>query len=103
MKKKWLLLMILVIASIECFAKTSSNAATMLWEKPISTVADSVRGPVAMGISTISIVVAGLAWMFTEGGNMMGKMIKIALGAIIVFGVLILLYNLFGAKAGFII
>ena len=97
-KNKLFLASILLANGIQCLAKENK---AMVWEKPASAIADSVKGPVAMAISTIAIVIAGLAWSFTDGGNFMGKAIRIVLGVVIAFGVSTLLAGVFGATAGF--
>lgn len=84
-------------------ALAKSGGAGMVWEKPITNITKSISGPVAMGISTIAIVIAGLTWSFTDGGNMMGKAIKICLGVIIAFGAVTLITNIFGGGAGMLI
>lgn len=99
--KKLLLLGAIVLNGIATFA--TENATAMVWEKPAKAISTSIQGPVAMAISTIAIVVAGLAWSFTDGGNFMGKAIRIVLGIVIAFGAVTLITNVFGGGIGALI
>lgn len=39
----------------------ASSSSGMPWESPLSKVVDSITGPVAFGISTLGVVVAGMS------------------------------------------
>lgn len=85
-----------LIASVNTFAQNAN--ANMVWEKPAQQIRDSISGPVAGAVSLIAVVVAALAWSFTDGGNLMGKAIKIVIAFAIVGGAATLLVNVFGIK-----
>lgn len=69
------------------------------WESPLKMVGDSIRGPVAMTISLIAIVVAGamLAWG-GEINDFAKKIIMLVLVIAIIVGAAGLLQNLFGVS-----
>ena len=55
------------------FAKTGSGGGGgMPWESGLQTVRDSIKGPVAVGVSLIAIVASGVMLVF--GGDMQGFM-----------------------------
>lgn len=90
---------IFLISSLNSFASSTG----MVWEGPLDKIKASIQGPVAMGISIIAVIVAGLAWTFTDGGNMMGKSIKIVAGLAIALGAATFIANVFGKASGFMI
>ena len=97
------LLMLLAILTVNSVTTLASENSSMVWETPAKAISTSIQGPVAMAVSTIAIVVAGLAWSFTDGGNFMGKAIRIVLGVVIAFGAVTLITGVFGGGAGALI
>ncbi|MCI7224321.1 MAG: TrbC/VirB2 family protein [Fusobacterium gastrosuis] len=86
-----------IFLSVSSFATTNAN---MIWEKNTKDISASVSGPVAMGIGTITIVVAALGWAITDGGTLTGKAIKLVLALTIAGGATALTYGLFGLTGG---
>lgn len=80
-----LLVLILGIAS-QAFAAS----AGMPWEGPLDRLVQSLAGPVAKGIGTISLVACGLGAAFSEGHGMK-KFLWAGLGLVIVFAIPFLL------------
>jgi type IV secretion system protein VirB2 len=39
------------------------------WETAVQTLATSISGPIARGLGLVAIVIGGLTWAFTEGGD----------------------------------
>jgi type IV secretion system protein VirB2 len=89
-----------LVINIVTFASTNSN---MVWETPTNTIQKSITGPVAKAVALISIAIAGMAWAFTDGGNMMGKAIRIVAALAIVGGAATLVSSVFGVSGGAII
>lgn len=97
MKKMWLTLGVLFIISANVFA---SGNGGMVWEKPATSISKSISGPVAGVVALIAIVIAALAWTFTDGGSLMGKAIKMVIGFAIVGSAAVFLNSVFGISTG---
>ncbi len=93
MKKILLGMMAFLITSMSSFA---TGAGGMVWEKPATGIAKSISGPVAGVIALVAVVVAALTWAMSEGGNMMGRVIKIVIGLAVAGGAAIVVSTLFG-------
>ena len=92
-KKMVLRIIALSTLNINSFA---TGAGGMVWEKPTTSIAKSISGPVAGVIALVSIVVACLAWSFTDGGNMMGKAIRIVVSLAVIGSAALFLSTVFG-------
>lgn len=92
-KKMVLRIIALSTLSINSFA---TGAGGMVWEKPTTSIAKSISGPVAGVIALVSIVVACLAWAMTDGGNMMGKAIRIVVSLAVIGSAALFLSTVFG-------
>jgi type IV secretion system protein TrbC len=68
----------LLNAQVAIAAGTGGGIPAM--EQPLTTVADSMTGPVARGFVMVSVVMAGVTYMFTDHGTGMRQASKIALG-----------------------
>lgn len=60
----------------------ASSSSGMPWESPLSKVVDSITGPVAFGISTLGVVVAGMSLAF--GGQLDGFIQKLAILSLVI-------------------
>ena len=60
----------------------ASTSSGMPWEGPLMKVVDSITGPVAFGISVLSIAMAGLSLAF--GAQLDGFVQKLAIIALVV-------------------
>ncbi|WP_314292905.1 TrbC/VirB2 family protein [Fusobacterium periodonticum] len=83
----------------------SSNALAtggggMVWEKPATSISKSISGPMAGVVALVVIIVAALTWAMTDGGNMMGKSIKIVVAFAIVGSAAVFINSLFGIATG---
>ncbi len=94
---KFKVMLLIGIINITSFATTNSD---MVWEKPTESIQESITGPVAKGIALISIAIAGMAWAFSDGGNMMGKAIRIVAALAIVGGAATLVASVFDIGGG---
>jgi len=54
--------------------------ASMPWDTPLTTIKDDLTGPVAQGVTVITIVITGLMIAFGEGGAAGRKMMQIVFG-----------------------
>jgi trbC/VIRB2 family len=82
-KKLLMGMLALSVISSNAFATGSGG---MVWEKPSSSIAKSISGPVAGVVALVVVIVAAFAWAMTDGGNMMGKCIRIVAALAIVGG-----------------
>lgn len=82
----FLLLIFIVGTASQAFAAS----AGMPWEGPLDRLVQSLTGPVAKGIGTISLVACGLGAAFSEGHGMK-KFLWAGLGLVIVFAIPFLL------------
>jgi len=93
-----------VVAGLSlCFWTTPLLAATgtgLPWESSLTTIVNSLTGPVALLISTAAIIITGFTVMFSEGGSMMRRAAGVGLGISIVAGSTTILANVFGLTTG---
>ncbi len=78
----------------------ASSSTGMPWEDPLSSLVDSITGPVAFGISVLAIVASAVTLIF--GGEISGfikTMIYIALVIAVIVGATNLLTSLFGISS----
>jgi type IV secretory pathway VirB2 component (pilin) len=62
-----------------------ASGTSMPWETPLQNIVDSVTGPVAKGVASLAIVVAGLGMAMGEGGGFFRKAAGIVFGIAIAF------------------
>lgn len=87
MKKKFLLILFMMFA-FTSFAYAGNN--TLPFESALSTISDSISGPVAMAIGVAAFAVAGIAYLFAPDMN---NIVKGLMGVCIALGIV------FGGKA----
>lgn len=75
----------------------ASSSSGMPWEGPLSKVVDSITGPVAFGISTLGVVVAGMSLAF--GGQLDGFVQKLAIISLVI-ALIVLATNVLSALFG---
>ncbi|MBI1684201.1 TrbC/VirB2 family protein [Caulobacter hibisci] len=63
----------------------ASGSGSMPWDNMLTTVADSITGPVAKAAGVIAIAVTGLGFAFSEGGSWMRKGIGVLFGLAVAF------------------
>ena len=81
-------------------ALASGSGTAMPWEGPLTTIMDSLAGPVAKAIGVIAIVMTGLGFAFAEGGSAMRKGIGIVFGLAIAFTATTFVSSFFNLTAG---
>ena len=96
MKKTKKLLIGMLALSIISSNAFATGSGGMVWEKPSSSIAKSISGPVAGVVALIVVIVAAFAWAMTDGGNMMGKCIRIVAALAVVGGAATFLSVVFG-------
>lgn len=72
----------------------------MPWEGPLEQVVDSITGPVARAAAVISIVIAGITIIFSEGGGGVRKLAFVGLGIAIMFAAVSFFMDFFGFAGG---
>lgn len=100
--RKYFFILILGLFAAE-LAMAATSGGGLPWESPLSTIKDSLTGPVAGVISLVAIVVSGVALIF--GGDFSGfvrGLINVVLVISIVIGASSLLSNLFGSSGAVI-
>ena len=81
-------------------AWASSSGTAMPWEAPLTTIQNSLAGPVAKAIGIIAIVITGLGLAFAEGGSAVRKGIGIVFGLAIAFTATTFISSLFNMTSG---
>lgn len=81
-------------------AWASSSGTAMPWEAPLTTIQNSLSGPVAKAVGIIAIVITGLGFAFAEGGSAMRKGIGIVFGLAIAFTATTFLTSFFNITSG---
>jgi len=72
---------------IVCVLASPAHAAGsgMPWEGPLQSILESIEGPVAQILGSITIIFSGLALGFGESGGGMRKLLQIVFGLSIAF------------------
>ena len=78
----------------------AASSTTLPWESSLSTIVNSLTGPVAVLVSTAAVIITGFVVMFSEGGSMMRRAAGVGLGISIVAGATTILANVFGLATG---
>jgi type IV secretory pathway VirB2 component (pilin) len=95
---------VMLAASVGLLLATPAWAAgggtAMPWEGPLTTVMQSLSGPVAKAVGIIAIVLTGLGFAFAEGGSAMRKGIGIVFGLAIAFTATTFVSTFFNLTAG---
>jgi type IV secretion system protein VirB2 len=81
-------------------AWAAGTGTAMPWEAPLTTIENSLAGPVAKAIGIIAIVITGLGFAFAEGGSAMRKGIGIVFGLAIAFTATTFVTSFFNVTAG---
>jgi len=81
-------------------ALAAGSGTAMPWEGPLTTIMNSLAGPVAKAIGVIAIVITGLGFAFAEGGSAMRKGIGIVFGLAIAFTATTFVTSFFNLTAG---
>ncbi len=81
-------------------AWASGSGTAMPWEAPLTTIMNSLAGPVAKAVGVIAIVVTGLGFAFAEGGSAMRKGIGIVFGLAVAFSATTFITSFFNLTAG---
>jgi len=78
----------------------ASSGTAMPWEAPLTTIQDSLAGPVAKAIGIIVIIITSLGFAFAEGGSFMRKGLGIVFGLAIAFTATTFVSSFFNVTAG---
>jgi type IV secretory pathway VirB2 component (pilin) len=81
-------------------ASASSTTTALPWEGPLTTISNSLTGPVAQAVCLIVIVVTGLMLAFGEAGGTGKKMLRIVFGVAIALGAANFIASVFGSSSG---
>jgi type IV secretion system protein VirB2 len=84
-------------------ALASSSSSGMPWETPLTTIQNSLQGPVAKAIAVIVIITTGLSLAFGDGGGGFRRLIQIVFGLSIAFGAVSILTSVFQFSGGALI
>jgi len=85
---------VLLLLAPDLMATTSTS---MAWEGPLTKVVDSIKGPVAFGISIIAIVAVGTGLLF---GGEIGTFMKTALYLALVISLVVFATNILTGAFG---
>jgi type IV secretory pathway VirB2 component (pilin) len=78
------LITLILVPSALAVAATAGGGG-MPWEGPLTSLLDSLTGPVARVIGAVAIIALGIGIAFSEGGSMMKKVLWLVLGLTIAF------------------
>ena len=81
-------------------AWASSSGTAMPWETPLTTIQNSLSGPVAKAVGIIAIVLTGLGFAFSEGGSVLRRGIGIVFGLAIAFTATTFISSFFSMTSG---
>jgi len=81
-------------------AWASSSGTAMPWEAPLTTIQNSLSGPVAKAVGIIAIVITGLGFAFAEGGSAMRKGVGIVFGLAVAFTATTFISSFFNITSG---
>ena len=81
-------------------AWAAATGTAMPWEAPLTTIENSLAGPVAKAIGVIAIVITGLGFAFAEGGSAMRKGIGIVFGLAVAFTATTFVTSFFNVTTG---
>ena len=81
-------------------AWAAGTGTAMPWEAPLTTIENSLAGPVAKAIGVIAIVITGLGFDFAEGGSAMRKGIGIVFGLAVAFTATTFITSFFNITSG---
>lgn len=103
MKKRYVgevlfLTVIAMVCLIPCSAFASGTG--MPWEGPLTTILESITGPVAKIAGVVAICITGLALAYGEGGGLMRKILGIVFGLSIAFSASSFGLSFFGYGGG---
>ena len=96
----WPLLAAGVMVMLATPAWASGSGTAMPWEAPLTTIENSLSGPVAKAVGVIAIVITGLGFAFAEGGSAMRKGIGIVFGLAIAFTATTFITSFFNMTSG---
>ena len=92
----------LTVVAVLCLIPGSAFASGtgMPWEGPLTTILESITGPVAKIAGVVAICITGLALAFGEGGGLMRKILGIVFGLSIAFAASSFGLSFFGYGGG---
>lgn len=76
---------IVVLIAFAIAAPAHAAGSGMPWEGPLQSILESIEGPVAQILGSITIIFSGLALGFGESGGGMRKLLQIVFGLSIAF------------------
>lgn len=82
------------------FAGQQGGAQAMPWEGPITSVLNSLTGPVAQALCILAVVALGFGMAFSEGGSTMRRSMGILFGCSIAVTAVTFATTFFGFAAG---
>lgn len=82
------------------FAGQQAGAQAMPWEGPITSVLNSLTGPVAQALCILAVVALGFGMAFSEGGSTMRRSMGILFGCSIAVTAVTFATTFFGFAAG---
>ncbi len=89
-----------VTAMVATPAWASGSGTAMPWEAPLTTIQNSLSGPVAKAVGIIAIVITGLGFAFAEGGSAMRRGVGIIFGLAIAFTATTFISSFFNLTSG---
>jgi type IV secretion system protein TrbC len=82
------------------FAGQQGGGQAMPWEGPITSVLNSLTGPVAQALCILAVVALGFGMAFSEGGSTMRRTLGLLFGCSIAVTAVTFATTFFGFAAG---
>lgn len=79
---------------------TWASGSSMPWETPLSSILDSVQGPVAKIVAVIIITITGLSLAFGDTSGGFRRLVQIVFGLSIAFGASSFFLSFFSFSGG---
>ncbi len=95
-------LLLLMVMAPDLYAGTTgggTGGATMPWEAPLTTIKNSLSGPVAGAISLIGVIAAGSMLMFGNSGDFSGAF-RTLIWVVLVVAIIIVANNIITLVSG---
>ena len=93
-----------ILALMLCIASTAQAAgSSMPWEGPLTSILESIQGPVARIVAVIIIISTGLALAFGDTSGGFRKLIQIVFGLSIAFAASSFFLSFFSFAGGAVV
>lgn len=76
----------LMVISASAASAAETGAAALPWDTPLTTLKNSITGPVVQLLIAVAIVIAGAVWFFADVSQGGAAVIRVVVGGSIILG-----------------